>query len=68
MDGEGIDGRKPLKASEDGNGHLPLSEWPTVAECRDFNRRAEAWLRARGQQSGFDGFEYGKHTDGADTD
>ena len=49
-------------------GFVPLGDWPTVKECREFNRRADAWLRKRGEKVRVDEFKFGKETDGADTD
>jgi hypothetical protein len=49
-------------------GFVPLADWPTVEECKQFNRRAEAWLRKRGEQTGIDDLKFGKQSDEAGTD
>jgi hypothetical protein len=33
---------------------------PTAKECKEFNRKANEWLRKRGLRVGFDSLNYGK--------
>jgi hypothetical protein len=33
---------------------------PTAKECEEFNRKANAWLRARGERVGIDNLKFGK--------
>ena len=60
--------RKWRKAEGELEGFVPLADWPTVEECKQFNRRAAAWLRKRGEQTGIDDLKFGKQSDEAGTD
>ena len=45
----GREDRKWQATEGEMTGFAPHSDWPTIEECKQFNCRAEAWLRKRGE-------------------
>ena len=64
----GREDRKWQATEGEMTGFVPHSDWPTIEECKQFNRRADAWLRKRGEQTGIDDLKFGKQSDEAGTD